>query len=146
MAEGVFKQLTEKEGIAHKITVDSAGTSRYHIGSLPDERMRKVAQNHGIHLTHKARQLSFGDFYDFHYIVAMDSRNLEDIISEKPVNDDHRAKIVMMREYDPQADEMDVPDPYYGGVDGFENVYQMLHRSCQNLLDEVKVELEARMI
>ncbi len=146
MAEGVFMQLVEKEGLANKITTDSAGTSRYHIGSLPDERMRQVAKNYGIELTHKARQLSFGDFYDFHYIVAMDSQNLEDIISEKPVNDDHRAKIVLMRQYDPQANELDVPDPYYGGVEGFENVYQMLHRSCQNLLSEVKEELAARLV
>lgn len=146
MAEGVFKQLVEKEGLADKITIDSAGTSRYHIGSLPDERMRQVALNYGIQLTHKARQLSFGDFYDFHYIVAMDRANLKDIISEKPVNDDHRAKIALMRQYDPQADELDVPDPYYGGVEGFENVYQMLHRSCQNLLSEVKEELASRLV
>ncbi len=145
MAEGIFKQLVEKEGLLNKITIDSAGTSRYHSGSLPDERMRAVAKKHGIELTHKARQLTFGDFYDFHYIVAMDRANLEDIISEKPVNDDHRAKIVMMRQYDPQAEELDVPDPYYGGHEGFENVYQMLQRSCQNLLHEVKEELAIRL-
>lgn len=146
MAEGVFRHMVENEGLNDKITIDSAGTSRYHTGSLPDARMRQVAQQHGIELTHKARQLSFGDFYDFHYIVAMDSNNYEDILSEKPVNDDHRAKIVMMRSYDPAAESIDVPDPYYGGPEGFENVYQMLHRSCHNLLQEVKEELAARMV
>lgn len=146
MAEGVFLDLVKKEGLEGKIIADSAGTSRYHAGSLPDSRMRQVARQKGIELTHKSRQLTFGDFYDFHYIVAMDESNYTDIISEKPVNDDHRAKIVMMREFDPIPDSNDVPDPYYGGAEGFENVYSILHRSCKVFLQHVKAEIAMRTV
>lgn len=144
MAEGVFKHLLEKEGLAGKILADSAGTSRYHVGSPPDARMSGVALSNGITLNHKARQLSFGDFYDFHYIVAMDRSNFTDIISEKPINDDHRAKIVLMRDFDPKPEDRDVPDPYYGGSDGFINVYNILYRSCTEFLNHIKVELILR--
>jgi protein-tyrosine phosphatase len=144
MAEGVFKHLLEKEGLTDKVFVDSAGTSRYHLGCLPDERMRGVARGKGITLDHKARQLSFGDFYDFHYIVAMDRSNFADIVSEKPVNDDHRAKIVLMRDFDPIPENKDVPDPYYGGSEGFINVYNILHRSCTEFLRHIKVEMILR--
>lgn len=146
MAEGVFLDLVKKEGLEGKVIADSAGTSRYHAGSLPDARMRQVARQKGIELTHKARQLSFGDFYDFHYIVAMDESNYADIISEKPVNDDHRAKIVMMREFDPIPDSNNVPDPYYGGPEGFENVYSILHRSCDVFLQHLKAEIAMRTV
>jgi len=141
MAEGVFKHLLEKEGLTDKIFVDSAGTSRYHVGCPPDARMCNVAQNKGITLNHKARQLSFGDFYDFHYIVAMDRANFADIICEKPVNNDYRAKIVLMRDFDPNPEDRDVPDPYYGSGDGFINVYNILHRSCNEFLRHIKVEM-----
>jgi protein-tyrosine phosphatase len=146
MAEGIFKHMVEQEGLSNKILTDSAGTSRYHTGSLPDSRMREVALNNGIKLTHKARQLSFADFYDFHYIIAMDSSNYEDIMAERPINEDHKAQILMMREFDMERGEheMDVPDPYYGGQQGFENLYKMLHRSCHVLLNHVKLKVAER--
>lgn len=146
MAEGIFKQMVEQEGLSSKITTDSAGTSKYHTGSLPDSRMREVAEQNGITLTHKARQLSFGDFYDFHYIIAMDSSNYEDIMAERPINDDHKAQILMMREFDMERGEheMDVPDPYYGGQQGFEDLYKMLYRSCHVLLNHIKLKVEER--
>jgi protein-tyrosine phosphatase len=146
MAEGIFKHMVEEEGLSDKIFTDSAGTSRYHIGKPPDSRMREVAEQHGITLNHKARQLSFGDFYDFHYIIAMDSENYENIMAERPIHDDHRAQIIMMREFDMERneDEMDVPDPYYGGQKGFEDVYNMLKRSCFMLLNHVKLKIAER--
>jgi protein-tyrosine phosphatase len=145
MAEGVFMDLVKKEGLAGKIEADSAGTSRYHSGALPDARMREVAKSKGITLNHKARQLSFGDFYDFHYIVAMDMQNYADILAEKPVNDDHRAKILLMRDFDPIPNDKNVPDPYYGGHDGFVDVYNILHRSCQSFLTHIKAEIAMRV-
>lgn len=146
MAEGLFKYMVEKEGLSSKISTDSAGTSRYHAGNLPDSRMREVAEKNGITLTHKARQLSFGDFYDFHYIIAMDSSNYEDIMAERPINEDHKAQVLMMREFDMERGEheMDVPDPYHGGKKGFEDLYTMLHRSCHVLLNHVKLKVEER--
>lgn len=146
MAEGIFKHMVEQEGLADKILTDSAGTSRYHVGNPPDARMCAVAEKKGITLNHKARQLSFGDFYDFNYIIAMDSNNYEDIMSERPINDDHSSQILMMREFDLERGEheMDVPDPYYGGEQGFENVYNMLHRSCYVLLNHVKIKIAER--
>ncbi len=146
MAEGIFKHLVEEEGLSSKIFADSAGTSRAHVGSFPDERMQEVANQNSIELNHTARQLSFGDFYDFHYIIAMDSANYENIMAERPIHDDHRAQIIMMREFDMERneDEIDVPDPYYGGQKGFENVYNMLHRSCHMLLNHVKLKIAER--
>ncbi len=146
MAEGIFKHMVQKEGLSNKVFVDSAGTSRIHAGSLPDSRMMEVAQQKGIILTHKSRQLSFGDFYDFHYIVAMDNENYENIMAERPIHDDYRAQVIMMREFDLERNEndMDVPDPYYGGQKGFENVFNMLHRSCYVLLNHIKLKVAER--
>lgn len=146
MAEGIFKRMVDQEGLSNKVFTDSAGTSRTHAGSLPDPRMREVAEQHGITLTHKSRQLGFGDFYDFHYIVAMDNENYEDIMAERPIHDDHRAQIVMMREFDLERheNEMDVPDPYYGGQKGFDDLYSMLHRSCHVLLNHIKLKVAER--
>lgn len=141
MAEGILRSLAEQDGLGETIIIDSAGTSRYHSGSLPDVRMREVARKNGIELTHKSRGLSFADFYDFDYIIAMDKSNYEDILAEKPVNDDHRAKILMMREFDPEPGDMNVPDPYHGGNDGFNKVYDMLHRSCKHLLVHLRVQI-----
>lgn len=146
MAEGILQHLIAQEGLEDKISVESAGTSGYHIGRLPDERMRAVAEKHGITLTSKARQLSFGDFYDFDYIIAMDRSNLSDIMAESPLNNDHKAQIILMREFDMESTEndIDVPDPYYGGNQGFENVYKMLYRSSVVFLNHVKLKVEER--
>lgn len=146
MAEGILKHMVKEEGLANKIFIDSAGTSGYHSGNAPDQRMQETAEKHGIKLTSASRQLSFGDFYDFDYIVAMDGKNYEDIMAECPINHDHKAQIVMMREFDMERgeNEIDVPDPYYGGQQGFENVYEMLYRSCYVFLNHIKIKIEAR--
>jgi protein-tyrosine phosphatase len=139
MAEGVFQSLVATGSMDAIIQADSAGTSGFHTGELPDPRMMATASQHGITLTHRARKLTTEDFGKFDYILSMDSANLEIILalqkkaSASPANS---AKILMMRSFDPEAeDDLDVPDPYYGGADGFEEVFAMLKRSNEQFLE-----------
>jgi protein-tyrosine phosphatase len=134
MAEGLFKHLVETENLSTVIETDSAGTSAYHIGELADPRMRKTASNYSINLIHKARQFVVEDFERFDYIVAMDYANKTNILSlvEKP---EYERKVLMMRQFDAIPDNGQVPDPYFGKQDGFEEVYQILLRSNKELLN-----------
>jgi protein-tyrosine phosphatase len=135
MAEGVFNKIIKDRNLQHKFFVDSAGTSGYHIGELADPRMRKTANAYRIALTHKARKLIQEDLDNFDYIVAMDRSNKENIgkliLSPGSV---HHQKVIMMRDFDPEPGDGQVPDPYFGGEQGFEEVYQMLLRSGEGLL------------
>ncbi len=140
LAEGLFKKLTENNEFKYLISSDSAGTSSYHIGSLPDRRTFENAKSHGLTLIHHARQFTSGDFHQFDYILAMDSSNLEDIFYMKKGIKDSKVKIFLMRHFDPLAKDADVPDPYLGGMSGFEDVYQILERSTANFLEAIKKE------
>ncbi len=139
MAEGVFLHLVRQAGLEDKFTVDSAGTSGYHEGELADQRMRHTAERHGIQLLSRSRKLLVEDLDRFDYIVAMDRenrRNIESLIRPQAPH----GKIVMMRDFDPKPDSPDVPDPYFGGNQGFEKVYQILLRSCDRLLKQLVQE------
>ncbi len=133
MAEGIFQHLVDEARLTGAVGTDSAGTSNYHPGELPDPRMRQTAAQHGIRLTHRARQLTARDFEDFDYIVVMDQANLDEAQRRAP-NDQLARKLRMMRAYDPTPEDGQVPDPYFGGTEGFAHVYQMLDRSCRQLL------------
>lgn len=135
MAEGIFKHLVVNSGLAGEIEADSAGTASYHIGELPDKRARKTCSERGITLIHRARQFTKHDFGDFDYILAMDRENLKNINALKPAS--FKAKIMLMREFDPVDRGAAVPDPYYGKDDGFVEVFDMLERSCSKLLEEI---------
>ena len=135
MAEGVFKNHLKVKGLQDKIFADSAGTGAYHVGEDPDHRMCDTAKGFSIILEHKARQFNRLDFEKFDYIIPMDQSNLKDIHSVAGNNPEFLAKIKLMRDFDPVPDSKNVPDPYYGGLDGFTNVYQILDRSTQNFLD-----------
>lgn len=136
MAEGILKELVQKQGLSELIHVDSAGTSGFHAGEQPDNRMKDIAAQHGILLSHQAKKLVYEDFDRFDYILSMDSANLDIILAMQKRSEFTRSKILMMRSFDPEVeDDMDVPDPYYGGMNGFENVYQMLYRSNEKLLE-----------
>jgi protein-tyrosine phosphatase len=130
MAEGIFQhkifQLGKEDQWAH----DSAGTSSYHIGDQPDPRTLDTLSEHGITFQHAARQVS-SDANRFDYIIAMDHSNYADLKSILPA--DFKG-LYLMRDFDPVRKGADVPDPYYGGKDGFENVYQMLDRSMDELI------------
>jgi len=141
MAEGSFKKLIQDRDLTHLISCDSAGTSSYHIGEPPDERMRQTAKRHGVKLEHAARQLSKEDFTAFDYIIAMDSKNFHNIqLLSHTLSSPLHSQILMMRQFDPGHLTEDVPDPYFGGLDGFEEVYDIVTRSCTNLLNHIMKE------
>ncbi len=134
MAEGLFLHLIKQQGLAHKYEVDSAGTAGYHIGSSPDERMMATAKSKGVELPSKARQFVSQDFDVFDYIIGMDASNIRNMEDVKPSNKT-TAKLFKMRDFDSIDTHGDVPDPYYGGLGGFEEVYDMLKRCNLALID-----------
>ncbi|MBD2704780.1 low molecular weight phosphotyrosine protein phosphatase [Spirosoma sp. BT702] len=137
VAEGVFRQLIAEAGLEKQIQCDSAGTSSYHIGQLPDHRTRANALEHGLTLTHRARRVTGDDLAQFDYFVAMDEQNLEAIekLNYRSTGLYTNDTIFLLREFDPDiSDQPDVPDPYYEGPDVFEEVYQISLRCCRQLL------------
>ena len=135
LAEGVFRHLVEEAGLGDAIEIDSAGTGGWHTGEAPDPRSQEVAERHGVSLAGQAaRRVVDEDFARFDWIVAMDEENERDLLARRP--DDARARVVRLRDYDPDGPG-DVPDPYYGGPRGFDLVYAMVERSARELLDEV---------
>jgi protein-tyrosine phosphatase len=146
MAEGVFEKLVKDSALESYFHIDSAGTSNYHIGNLPDHRMRETASQYAIDLTHRARQFSRKDFHDFDYIVAMDAVNFKDITQLQDHTRKSRAKVILMRDFDPEKTSIGVPDPYYGGKEGFEDVYKILHRSSGRFLNYLVKEHQLKQL
>jgi protein-tyrosine phosphatase len=150
LAEGVFIHLAEQGGVAGRFEVDSAGTGDWHVGERPDARSVEVARKYGVTLPSRARQVTRADFDRFDYIVAMDRENLWDLerLARETPGSQARAKIHLLRVDDPDRgpgdDRHDVPDPYYGGPSGFEQVYQMVHRSAGALLRRLLAEHSSR--
>ena len=140
LAENLFLHQADAGNVVEKYEVDSAGTSAYHIGERPDARMRRVAASHGLTYDGEARRFLKRDLDYFDLIIAMDRENifdLEYLISA----DDHREKIHLLREFDPLAEEgAIVPDPYYGGIHGFEEVYKIVERSTLGLLQALEAD------
>ena len=138
LAQGVFQDLVNQKKLEQKIIVSSAGTGGWHIGDLPDERMRRTAQSKGIQLESRARQFQSADFNRFNLILAMDHSNLARLEEIAPSNLSPE-KLMLFRSFDPECNgNQDVPDPYYGGAKGFEEVYSMVKRTCPPLLDYIK--------
>jgi protein-tyrosine phosphatase len=134
----MFKHLAKEGGVLDRYEVDSAGTGAWHVGEAPDKRMRQVAERRGFRYEGRARQFIQSDFEKFDLIIAMDTQNRANLQRLAPSAGDE-TKIHLMREFDPQGHANDsVPDPYYGGIDGFENVYDIVERSCQGLLDALE--------
>jgi protein-tyrosine phosphatase len=136
IAEGIFQHLIQEHGLAGEVETDSAGTASYHIGELPDKRARFTCEQRGITLTHKARKFTPEDFHAYDYILAMDRENLKNIHKLKP--EQGKARIMLMREFDLHGKGAEVPDPYYGSDDGFVEVFEMLERSCKQLIENIK--------
>ena len=134
MAEGVFRHLVEEAGLAEKIEVDSAGTSDWHVGEPAHEGTRHVLKAHGIAYDGRSRQVTRQDFYEFDYIVAMDSSNLVALRGMRPV--DAHAKLAIFLSFAEDIDMRDVPDPYYSGR--FEYVYGLVERGARALLDYIR--------
>ena len=138
LAQGVFQDLVIREKLDPNIIISSAGTSSWHVGDLPDERMRKTAQSKGIQLNSRARQFQSEDFDQFNLVLAMDHINLSKLNGIAPSNLPAN-KLMLFRTFDPESNgAQDVPDPYFGGSKGFEQVYQMVKRTCPPLLDYIK--------
>lgn len=140
LAEGHFQKLIEEYKLEEEIFCDSAGTASYHVGNLADRRTRENAETHGLKLTHRSRQFDFDDLKNFDYILAMDDSNLRNIMYLKDRLPSVNPKIFMMRHFDPLAKDEDVPDPYMGGMDGFEQVYQILKRSTFHFMEYIRKE------
>lgn len=132
-----MRHLVEQAGLEKRIGIDSAGILSYHQGELPDERMRKHAARRGYNLTHRSRPVTPSDFKRFDLIIGMDESNIEELKKRAPSVED-RAKIHRMTDYCTKFTDADyVPDPYYGGAEGFELVLDLLEDSCQGLLNSL---------
>jgi protein-tyrosine phosphatase len=138
-AEGVMNFLIEQDNLEHVIQCDSAGTSSYHIGAAPDHRMTQAASRRGITLTGRARQLVPQDLQDFDLILAMDRENYHDILRLDPSQTFHH-KVRMMCDFCTEHSSADVPDPYYGGTEGFNYVIELLMDACSGLLQHLKTK------
>lgn len=138
-AEGVFRHYVEQAGLSDKITIDSAGTAEWHIGKAPDPRTVAAAAKRGYDLSPlRGRQAQIEDFAKFDLILAMDKSNLSNLQAIQPA--DAKAELALyLPRFGISPDE--VPDPYYGGEDGFELVLDMLEQASEVLLDEIKAKL-----
>lgn len=139
-AEGVFQHLVEERGLEDFFEIDSAGTSAYHIGESANSKSQRTANQYGITLHSSARQFETPDLDYYDMVLAMDRENLSNIKSMASAN--HENKIGMLRDFDPEPGDGEVPDPYYGGREGFENVFQIVKRSCEQLLDELEKHIQ----
>jgi protein-tyrosine phosphatase len=131
-----MRALVADEGLAARFEIDSAGTGGWHAGELPDHRAREAAARRGIVLDSRARQVRDDDFERFDHILASDRQNLAYLVSRAPKL--ARAKLALLRSFDPTAGpHAEIPDPYYGGESGFDEVLDMCERACAGLLRSV---------
>lgn len=137
-AEGVLADIVARRGTSERWVIDSAGTGRWHIGQLPDKRMRIHARRRGIELTHICRQVRVSDFDDFDLIIPMDGQNEADLRELAPTPE-AMEKIVPMSAFVRKAMRYDyIPDPYYEGAEGFELVLDLLEDGCWRLAELVE--------
>ncbi len=139
-AEGAMRGLVREAGLDGTITLDSAGTGGWHVGSAPDTRATAAARARGIDLEGSARQVTREDFERFDLILAMDRSNLRDLRELAP-DEPARERVRLLREFDPAsagASDLDVPDPYYGGPGGFDEVLDLVGAACAGLLAEIR--------
>jgi len=139
LAEAVFNKVIKEEGLNNSFSADSCGTASYHIGELPDQRTLETGRKFGLKFNHVVRALTIEDFETFDYIVAMDKVNLDDIHDLLyRENNSPKSKIVLMRDFDDQGKGEDVPDPYFGEIEGFYQVYHILNRSIRQFVDHLR--------
>ena len=132
LAKGILDNLVDQ----NQVEVDSAGTGDYHIGHSPDERSVEVAKKNGLDITNqRGRQFTADDFKQFDYILAMDNYNYEDILALASTDEDKK-KVKLILNYAVPGENLDVPDPYFGGKSGFDDVYDMLTKACHNFVDK----------
>lgn len=140
-AENIMNHLLEQKGLSQRIICDSAGTSNYHIGEPPDRRMVATVTKRGIPMLGTARQFTKADFEAFDLILAMDRDNFANICYLDSLGS-YRHKVYLMCDFCNEFSMKEVPDPYYGGPEGFNQVIDLLSDACQGLLNHVLTEIE----
>ncbi len=136
-AEGMFRKVLDDEGVAHAFEVDSAGTHAYHIGEGPDPRTLKAAAMRGIDLSYRrGRQVSAADFDRFDFVLAMDRENQSNLKAVAGAKAD--GKLHLFLDFAPEARHREVPDPFFGGPEGFETVLDLVETASRGLLREVR--------
>ena len=138
LAEAIFNQLLKEKGLAQEISCDSAGTGDWHVGEPPDPRTQEVAQRYQVPLDHRGRQFATRDFETYDYVIAMDGKNRQHIESLADVSESASYQLFLMRDFDNKSEDPDVPDPYWGGEQGFDDMYHLLRRCCDNLLNHIQ--------
>jgi protein-tyrosine phosphatase len=139
-AHGVFLRMAEERGIVDRVVSDSAGTSSYHIGERPDARSRNAARRRGFDLPGVGRQFTVDDFARFDLVLAMDRSNHAALLAMARTEDEAQ-RVRLFREFDPHAEPFaEVPDPYYGGRDGFERVIEICEAACHGLIEHLARE------
>jgi protein-tyrosine phosphatase len=133
LAEGLFINKLSSRGLTHIYEVDSCGTGDWHIGERPDPRTLENAKSNGVHLPSRARQVTREDIKQFDFIVAMDRSNMERL--HQLADEEDLEKIFLMRDHDELNRGSDVPDPYFGGINGFQEVFEILDRSTEAFLN-----------
>ena len=143
-ADGIFRQMVEEAGLAGQVTIDSAGTGDWHIGHSPDARTAEKARERGYDLSKlRARQVCSDDYPTFDYILAMDEQNLADMQRQCPP--EHQRKLGLFLDYAEGAEVRAVPDPYYGGPEGFDRVLDLVEAGCRGLLAHLQADLACPM-
>jgi protein-tyrosine phosphatase len=139
-AEGVMRSLVREAGLEDEFEIDSAGTGGWHVGNPPDARATESARRRGITLAGEARRVTREDFERYDLLLAADRENLAELRALAP-NEESRSKVRLLREFDPDSEgapDLDVPDPYYGGPDGFEEVLDQVEAACRGLLEHAR--------
>ena len=140
-AEGIFKKLVREAGLDSRIAIESRGTGDWHTGEPADARARAAARRRGVDLEGTACRFERADFVRFDYILSMDTRVL-DTLHRLARTDDERGRLHNFRAFDPASpDDAPVPDPYYGGADGFDEVFDICEAGCRGLLEHVRERL-----
>jgi len=134
LAEGVLRHRADERGL--DVVADSAGTGAWHIGERPDPRSIEVAARNGVTLTGRARRVVDEDLHEFHLVIAMDRSHLRHLERMRD-RSGGEAILALMRDFDPEPGDGQVPDPYYGGPDGFDHIYEMIDRAVEALLNQL---------
>ncbi|MGD9502935.1 MAG: low molecular weight protein-tyrosine-phosphatase [Methyloceanibacter sp.] len=143
MAEGVFRRVAEDEGVLHLFDIDSAGLGHWHIGQAPDTRAQKAARDRGMDISgQSARQVNQRDFARFDLLLAMDAENFEELTQLAPA--DSRHKVRRFLDFAPEAPTKDVPDPFFGGPEGFDHALDLIEQAARGLLAALLADAAAR--
>lgn len=136
-AEAVFRKLVLDEGLEQHIYIDSAGTHAYHVNEPPDSRAQSAAARRGIDMSSlRGRRATDEDIEQFDYVLAMDGENYHNLLAISADHNQHKVRMLM--EYAPDRPEQEVPDPYYGGPGGFDNVLDMVEEAARGLLQDIR--------